>query len=64
MTLNCSPLPRLVAMKLLFLDEVEVGEYAKSTELGLVSKEDIMCFVALTLVFLQKDAPRQEELKV
>ena len=56
--INCSPLPKLVEIKLLFLDEVELKEYVEFVDLGLVWKEDLGYFVALTLDFIQEDAPR------
>ena len=31
---NCSPLPRLVEIKLLFLDEVELEEHVEHDDLG------------------------------
>ena len=62
--MNLFLLPMLVEMKLLFLDEAELEEHAESVDLGLVSKEDLMHFVALTLDLLQKHSQSKEEMKV
>ena len=56
------PLPRLVGIKLLFLDEVEIGQNVESVDFDLVWKKDFSA--AVTLFLLQKDRPSQEELKV
>ena len=51
-------------MSSIFLDEVELDEYADLDVLNIVLKEYFMCFLALTLYFLQEDVPRLEELQV
>ena len=56
--------PKIVEIKLLFLDGVELEEYVESIDLGLVSKEELKYFTILALNFLQEDSIRQEELKV
>ena len=56
--INCSLLPKIVEIKLLFLGEIEVEEWVESVDLGLVWKENLRCFVALTLDLLQEDEPR------
>ena len=50
--INCSLLPRLVKIKLLFLYEVELEEQAECVDLGLVWKEDLRCSEDLTLDLL------------
>ena len=61
--INYSPLPSLVEIKLLFLDEADLEEQAESDGLKLVLEEDLGCFASLALDLLQEDAPRKEELK-
>ena len=53
-----SPLPILIEITLLFLDEVELEEHLEYVDLILVWKEDLRYFVALTLDLLQEDEPR------
>ena len=62
--ISYSPVYRLVGIKLLLMDEVELEEHAESVDLVLIWIEDLRCFEALTLGLLQEDGPRQEELKV
>ena len=59
-----SPWRRLVGIKLLLTDEVDLEEQADSVDLVLIWIEDLRRFEALTLDLLQEDGPRQEELKI
>ena len=45
-------------IKILVLDEVELGEQVQDDDLKLVLKEDLRCFEALALGLLQEDVPR------